>query len=151
MTPVEGGWCEAGRRGRHVHIFVNRLHPMHRRRHMRSQLCLELVYSAFQRSLVFSRGSVSAKSRAVATARKARGTTHDATTSLGFCDLIHCNEKRLHVEHGVSPSQRIFLRRHRSQALETDFLRGCQSFTAAGENWFGPSPAGSEAVHVVSC
>lgn len=68
--------------------------------------------------------------------------TYDATNSLGFCVLTHCNEKRLHVAHGVSPSQRIFLRRHRSHALETDFLLGCQSLTDVGEKRLGPSLGG---------
>jgi hypothetical protein len=71
--------------------------------------------------------------------------THDATTSFGFCVLTHCIAKRLHVEQGVSPSHRIFLRRHRSQAFETDFRLGCQSLTALGEKRAGPSPEGNEA------
>lgn len=76
--------------------------------------------------------------------------THDATTSRGFCVRTHGNEKRLHVAHGVSPSHRIFLLLHRSQALETDLRRGCQSLTAVGEKRLGPSPAGNEAAAVVS-
>lgn len=74
--------------------------------------------------------------------------TYDATSSLGFWVLTHCNENRLHVAHGVSPSQRIFLRRHRSQALETDFLLGCQSLTDVGEKRFGPSFGGRDAAMV---
>jgi hypothetical protein len=71
--------------------------------------------------------------------------THDATISLGFCVLTHCSINLLHVAQGVSPSQRIFLLRHRSQALETDFLRGCQSRTDVGEKRFGPSEVGTDA------
>lgn len=103
-------------------------------------------------------------------AQKARG-TDDATTSLVFCERTHGMEKRLHVAQGlrvqkeesaevaagektrsdwdwetyVLPSQRIFRRRQRSQALETDFLRGCQSLTDDGEKRLGPSPEGNEA------
>lgn len=76
--------------------------------------------------------------------------TYDATNSLGFCVLTHCNENRLQVLHGVSPSQRIFRRRHRSQALETDFLRGCQSLTDVGEKRLGPSLGGREAAYCQS-
>lgn len=71
--------------------------------------------------------------------------TYDATSSFGFCVLTHWSENRLHVAQGVSPSHRIFLRRHRSQALETDFLRGCQSLTDVGEKRLGPSFVGREA------
>jgi hypothetical protein len=71
--------------------------------------------------------------------------TDNATTSFGFCVLTHCIVKRLHVEQGVSPSHLIFRLRHRSQALETDFRRGFQSFTAVGEKRAGPSPAGRDA------
>jgi hypothetical protein len=68
--------------------------------------------------------------------------TNNATTSRGFCVLTHCNVNLLQVAQGVSPSHLILRRRHRSQAFETDFLRGCQSFTAVGEKRLGPSPAG---------
>jgi hypothetical protein len=71
--------------------------------------------------------------------------THDATISLGFCVLTHCSINLLHVAQGVSPSQRIFLLRHRSQALETDFLRGCQSRIVVGEKRLGPSEVGNDA------
>jgi hypothetical protein len=74
--------------------------------------------------------------------------TDSATTSRGFCVLTHCNVKRLHVEQGVSPSHRILRRRHRSQAFETDFRLGCQSFTAVGEKRLGPSPTGRDAALV---
>jgi hypothetical protein len=74
--------------------------------------------------------------------------TDNATTSRGFCVLTHCNVKRLHVAHGVSPSHRILRRRHLSQAFETDFLLGCQSLTAVGEKRLGPSPTGREAALV---
>lgn len=67
----------------------------------------------------------------------------DATTSRGFCVLTHCSVKRLHVEHGVSPSHLILRRRHRSHALDTDFRRGCQSLTAVTEKEAGASPAGN--------
>jgi len=77
--------------------------------------------------------------------------TNDATTSRGFCVLTHCNEKRLHVEHGVSPSHLILRLRQRSQAFETDFLLGCQSLIEVGEKRLGPSPAGREATSVSSC
>jgi hypothetical protein len=73
--------------------------------------------------------------------------TYDATISFGFCVLTHCNENRLHVAQGVSPSHRIFLRRHRSHALETDFRRGCQSLTDVGEKRLGPSFGGKVAVY----
>lgn len=68
----------------------------------------------------------------------------EATTSRGFCVRTHCNVNRLHVAHGVSPSHLILRRRQRSQALETDFRRGCQSLTAVGEKVAGPSPAGND-------
>lgn len=68
----------------------------------------------------------------------------DATTSFGFCVLIHCSENLLHVAQGVSPSQRIFRRRQRSQALDTDLRLGCHSLTAPGEKVAGPSPSGSD-------
>ncbi|KAF1993516.1 hypothetical protein P154DRAFT_589057, partial [Amniculicola lignicola CBS 123094] len=42
-------------------------------------------------------------------------------------------------------SHLIFRRRHLSQALGTDFRRGCQSATEVGEKLLGPSPAGNEA------
>ena len=74
--------------------------------------------------------------------------THDATSSRGFCVLTHCIENLLHVAQGVSPSHRIFLRRHLSQAFETNFLRGCQSRTAVGEKRLGPSFNGKEAIVV---
>jgi hypothetical protein len=77
--------------------------------------------------------------------------TNNATTSRGFCVLTHCNVKRLHVAQGVSPSHLILRRRHRSQAFETDFLRGAQSLTAVGEKRLGPSPAGREAEFVSTC
>jgi hypothetical protein len=77
--------------------------------------------------------------------------TDNATTSRGFCVLTHCNVKRLHVAQGVSPSHLILRRRHRSQAFETDFLRGCQSLTAVGEKRLGPSPTGREAKLVSIC
>jgi hypothetical protein len=74
--------------------------------------------------------------------------TNNATTSRGFCVLTHCNVKRLHVAQGVSPSHLILRRRHLSQAFETDFRLGCQSFTAVGEKRAGPSPAGRVAAFV---
>jgi hypothetical protein len=77
--------------------------------------------------------------------------TDIATTSRGFCVLIHCIVKRLQVAQGVSPSHRILRRRHRSHALDTDFLRGCQSLTAVGEKRLGPSPAGRDATLVSDC
>ena len=45
--------------------------------------------------------------------------TYVAKTSRGFCVRIHWSEKRRQVEHGVSPSHRIFLLRQRSHALLT--------------------------------
>jgi hypothetical protein len=72
--------------------------------------------------------------------------TNNATTSRGFCVLTHCNVNLLQVAQGVSPSHLILRRRQRSQAFETDFLRGCQSFTAVGEKRLGPSPAGRVAI-----
>jgi hypothetical protein len=80
-----------------------------------------------------------------------RRVTDDATTSRGFCVLTHCSVKRLHVEHGVSPSHRILRRRHLSQALLTDFRLGCQSLTAVGEKRLGPSPAGRDAGVISKC
>lgn len=74
--------------------------------------------------------------------------TDDATTSRGFCVLTHCNEKRLQVAQGVSPSHLILRRRHLSHALDTDFLLGCQSLTAVGEKRLGPSPAGRVAARI---
>jgi len=74
--------------------------------------------------------------------------TDDATTSRGFCVLTHCSANRLHVAQGVSPSHRIFLLLQRSQAFDTDFLRGCHSLMADGENRAGPSPAGRDASSV---
>lgn len=79
--------------------------------------------------------------------RCAQGSTNEATTSRGFCVLTHCSVNLLHVEHGVSPSHLILRRRQRSQALETDLRRGCQSLTAVGEKVAGASPAGNDACY----
>lgn len=45
---------------------------------------------------------------------------------------------------------RIFLRRHLSQALVTDFLHGRQSLTEAGEKRAGPSWSGNDACGVLA-
>lgn len=47
-----------------------------------------------------------------------------ACVLLSFLCLIQATENRRQVAHGVSPSQRIFLRRHLSHATITGFIRG---------------------------